>query len=216
MSSRVAMTAAACAFIALPQPSSAQEAGRAVKFPAGASAVTLKGTIAGQGDRTYVVTAVAGQTMQTLFSPSNRSCYFNVFEPGNATAVHIGSQSGNEFGRNPTLAGNYRFQVYLMRNAARRGETCRFSLSIELTGVPGGSSAGASDVQLRDRCKTEAAAMYGVAPRMISPGKVRKGGGGFRIDGTANKGAEGIKKLRCIFTADRSFSHIMAMTKDGE
>jgi hypothetical protein len=189
---------------------------QSVKFPPGANATTLTGTISGQTDRTYIVTAIAGQTLQTLFSPKNRSCYFNVFEPGNATAVHIGSSSGNEFGHNPTLAGSYRIQVYLMRNAARRGESCRFSLNIELTGAREGGSDGVSDQQMQDRCKGEAAPMYGVQPPQIKVGRVRSIAAGFEIDGTANKGAEGVKKLRCIFKPDRTFSHIMAMTPDGE
>jgi hypothetical protein len=193
----------------------AQQPPRTVKFPPGANAITLKGTISGRSDRTYVVTAIAGQTLQTLFSPTNRSCYFNVFEPGNATAAHVGSSAGNEFGQNPTTAGPYRIQVYLMRNAARRGETCKFSLSIELTGAPGGSTAGISDAQMRDRCKGEAAPMYGLQPLRIKVGRVRSVAAGFEIDGTANKGAEGIKKLRCIFKPDRTFSQIMAMTPDG-
>jgi hypothetical protein len=66
-----------------------------------------------------------------------------------------------------------------MRNAARRGEICRYSLSIEITDAPGGVSAGVSDLELQDRCKGEAAAMYGVQPRNIKPGAVKPGSGGF-------------------------------------
>ena len=194
----------------------ARQSGQTLKFAAGANAATVKGSIVGRKDRTYVVAAKAGQTLQMLFSPSNRSCYVNVFEPGNAQPVHVGSQAGNEFGRSATVDGAYRFQIYLMRNAARRGERCRFSLGIELSGQPGGSSAGVSDVQMRDRCKGEAAPMYGVPPRRISVRKVKAVAAGFTIDGTANKGAEGIKNLRCIFKPDRTFSHVMATTTDGE
>lgn len=207
--------AAMLCLAATTQSVSAQQSAQRVKFPPGAAATTIKGTMSGRVDRTYLVSTASGQTLQMLFSPSNRACYFNVFEPGNSTAAHIGSVAGNEFGRNPTVAGDYRLQIYLMRSAGRRGETCRFSLSIELTGTPGGSSAGISDAQLRDRCKGEAAPMYGVEPRRIKIGRVRSVGAGFEIDGTANKGAEGIKKLRCIFKPDRTFSHIMAMTPDG-
>jgi hypothetical protein len=194
----------------------AQPSTRPVKFPPGANAITLKGTISGRSDQTYIVTAISGQTLLTLFSPTNTSCYFNVFEPGTETAAHVGSSSGNEFGQNPTMAGQYRIQVYLMRSAARRNETCRYSLSIELTGAPGGSSASVSDPQMRDRCKGEAAPMYSVLPLRIKVGRVRSVAAGFEIDGTANKGAEGVKKLRCIFKHDRTFSHIMAMTPDGK
>ncbi len=194
----------------------AEDSTKTVAFPKGGTSTTLKGAIKGNNGVNYVFEAKAGQTMQMLFSPSNRSCYFNVFEPGADSAAHIGSTSGNEFGRNLTKSGVYRAQVYLMRNAARRGETCRYSLSIEITGAPGGVSAGASDIELQDRCKGEAAGMYGVQPRDIAPGAVQPGSGGFQIDATADKGADGIKKLRCIFKPDRSFDHIMAMTPDRE
>ena len=53
-------------------------------------------------------------------------------------------------------------------------------------------------------------------PRQIEVGEVRELSSGFAIDGTANKGADGIKKLRCLFTAGRTFDQIMAMTPDGE
>jgi hypothetical protein len=175
---------------------SAEQAARRIDFSPGTTATTLKGAISGRQDRTFIITATAGQTLQTLFRPSNRSCYFNVYEPGSDFAAHSGSTSGNEFGRNPTVAGEYRFQIYQMRNASRRGEPCNFRLSVELTGAPGGSSAGISDTQLRDRCKSEAATMYGVEPRQILVRQVRQTANGFSIDGTADKGPEGIKKRK--------------------
>jgi hypothetical protein len=187
-----------------------------VHFSPGATSTTLKGTIRGDAGVDYMFDARAGQTLQTLFSPSNRSCYFNLWEPGASEAAYIGSTSGNEFGKTLTRDGVYKAQVYLMRNAARRNEACRYSLSIEISGAPGGVSAGVSDLELKDRCKGEAATMYGVEPRRIAPGAVRPEPTGFRIDATANKGAEGVKRLRCLFRGDRSFDHIMAMTPDGE
>lgn len=102
-----------------------------------------------------------------------------------------------------------------MRGAARRGEACRYRLTLELTGAPGDGD-GVSDTAMRDRCKEAAAVMYTVAPGRIAPGTVVRAGGGDQIDATADKGAEGIKMLRCLFTAGRGFDHIMAMTPDGE
>jgi hypothetical protein len=103
-----------------------------------------------------------------------------------------------------------------MRNAARRHETCRYSLSIELTGAPGGVSAGVSDLMMGDECKANAAPMYGVASARIALGPVKPDGKGFGIDGTVDKGAEGVKKLRCLFGPQRTFDKIRAMTPDGE
>ena len=194
----------------------ADDANRKVVFPKGATATTVAGKISGRDGVNHLIDSGAGQTMQILFAPSNRSCYINVFTPGATEAAHIGSSAGNEFGVEHTKAGTYRVQTYLMRNAARRNETCRYRLSIEITGTPGGISAGVSDSMKQDVCKSEAAAMYGVEPRRIAVGPVRNLPGSSEIDGTADKKAEGTKKLRCIFRPDGKFDHIMAMTSDGE
>jgi hypothetical protein len=211
---QAAFLAAAASLVLFAAPSHATE--RTVRFKPGATATTLKGAIKGDRDATFVLQTVDGQVLQSLLTVSNRSCYFNVFEPGQQEAAHVGSSSGNEFGRSPTKAGAYRFQIYLMRNAARRNETCRYSLSIELTGKPGGASPGVSDRQMRDSCQAKVAQMYGVTPGRIRLSTIRQDRGGPLLDGTANKRAEGIKKFRCLYTPDRTLKDVMAMTPDGE
>lgn len=196
-------------------PAAAQGADRTVTFRPGTTATEIRGSIRGDRDQTYRFRTVPGQVMQVLFSPANRSCYFNAFEPGRVEAVHVGSLSGNEFGRSPTLAGEYRFQVYLMRNAARRNETCRFRISFEVTGVPGGVSAGVSDQAMRDRCRGRVASMYAVRTARIRLAGIAAAPEGPRIDGTVDKGAEGIKKFRCLYTPARQLRDVMAMTPDG-
>lgn len=203
-------------FVATQGPSPLAAAEQAVRFPAGATATTLKGRIRGDADATFVLQAVDGQVLQSLLTTSNRSCYFNVFEPGTEAAAHVGSSSGNEFGRSPTKAGAYRFQIYLMRNAARRNETCRFSLSLELTGQPGGASPGVSDDLMRDACRARVAQMYAVAGNRIRMGAMGRDGGTPAIDGTVDKGGEGIKRFRCLYTAERQLRDVRAMTPDGE
>jgi hypothetical protein len=58
--------------------------------------------------------------------------------------------------------------------------------------------------------------MYGVQPRQISTGPVRRVTNGYEIDGTADKGPEGLKELSCVFDVGRAFAHVRAMTPDGE
>jgi hypothetical protein len=215
------LAAAAIAIALLGGSALAADRAEVVKFGPGKTATNIRSALRGYDGVTYSIATVQGQTMQLLFAPSNRSCYFNVYAPGKEIgrdeAAFIGSTSGNEFGLNPTAAGVYKAQVYLMRNAARRKESCRFQLSIEITGPPGGVSAGVSDQSMMDSCKGSAAQMYGVQPRNIRiSGKVSARNGGFTVDGVTDKGAEGLKKLRCIFKSDRQFSHIQAMTSDGE
>jgi hypothetical protein len=189
---------------------------RTVRFRPGATGTEIAGSIRGNADVTYRLRTAQGQVMQVLFAPTNRSCYFNAFEPGRSEAVHVGSIAGNEFGRSPTAAGDYRFQVYLMRNAARRNEACRFRISFELTGAPGGASPGVSDRQMRDECRARVSAMYATPGRAIRLAAIRPGQDGARIDGTVDKRAEGIKRFRCLFTPERRLRDVMAMTPDGE
>lgn len=203
-------------------PAWAADRTEVVTFPAGKTAVSLRGTIRGDDGVVYRIDAGAGQTLQILFAPTNRACVINVYAPGKEIgrdeAAFIGSTSGNEFGVHPTAAGSYKAQLSLMRSAARRGQTCRYTLAVELTGPPGGASAGVSDQLMADACKAAAAPMYAVQPRKVTlSGKsIATSDGGFAIDGVVDKGGEGIKKLRCLYTPDRRFSHIQAMTSDGE
>jgi hypothetical protein len=194
----------------------AEQTLRDIRFKPGATATEIRGEIRGSANRNYGVQTAAGQVMQILFKSSNGACYFNAYEPGAAEAAHIGSTSGNEFGRSPTKAGQHRLQVYMMRSAARRNETCRFTLSIELTGTPGSASAGVSDAQMRDGCTAEAARQYGVAASRIRLAALRSAPDGPFIDGAADKGAEGVKRLRCRFDAARKLRDVMALTPDGE
>lgn len=194
----------------------AQSTGQQVTFASGSTSKEIRGTLRGSADANLLLRTAPGQVMQVLFAPSNRSCYFNVFEPGREDAVHNGSISGNEFGRSSTSGGEYRFQIYLMRNAARRNETCRYRISFEVTGAPGGVSAGVSDREMRDQCQARVASMYAVRSASIRMAAIRPSAEGPRIDGRVNKGAEGIKAFRCLFTPARQLRDVMAMTPDGE
>ena len=91
------LTAAAVILIH-PLAATAAEKTEAVKFKAGATSATIKGSIKGDDYVNYALEANAGQVMSILFSPSNASCYFNVLPPGSDEAIHIGSSAGNEFG----------------------------------------------------------------------------------------------------------------------
>lgn len=207
-----------CFFLAGTCIASAQSAPRVVKFAPGETATILKGTIKARNDARYLIDAASGQVIHALFQSSSKACYFNVTENGSGSADHIGSISGNEFGKNLTQAGSYRFDIYLARSGARRNRICRYQLTIELTGAPGGTSPGQSDVMMRDLCKGAAAPMYGVQPRSIvlKPRINSVPAGGFTINGTVNKGSEGKKTMRCIFKPDRTLDRVMATTADGE
>ena len=81
---------------------------------------------------------------------------------------------------------------------------------------PGVASADVSDRQMRDQCQARVAEMYAVPSGRIRLAAIRKDRQGPRIDGRVDKGAEGIKKFRCLYTSDRRLRDVMALTPDGE
>ena len=116
-----------------------------VRFKAGTSAATIKGSVTGYDTSSYLLGAKAGQVISVLFSANNNSCYFNFIEPGADSAIHMGEAAGNEYSGTLKESGDYRAEVYLMRNEARRGKTCNYSITFEISGQ-GDSTAGGDAV----------------------------------------------------------------------
>jgi hypothetical protein len=114
-----------------------------VRFKKGTSSATVSGRIKGYQSVDYLVHAKEGQTLSVTFKPSNLSTYFNVLPPGTDEALFVGSSSGNRFEAVLPADGFYTIRVYLMRNAARRNETAKYTLKVNLAGE-GSSAAGMS------------------------------------------------------------------------
>jgi len=111
---------------------------RPIQFAKGASSATVKGTIKGDQTIDYTVRASAGQTMTVSLKTSNASNYFNVLPPGSTgEAIFVGSSGGNRWQGVLATGGEYKIRVYLMRNAARRNETAKYSLTVGVTGRAG-------------------------------------------------------------------------------
>jgi len=79
---------------------------------------------------TYLLDVRAGQTINVSLQGSNRSGYFNVTAPRSDQALFNGSTSGDRWRGRAATSGRYKIEVYLMRNAARRGETMRYTLDV--------------------------------------------------------------------------------------
>jgi hypothetical protein len=105
----------------------------------GGNGTTIKGTIKGYQTVDYQLSAVAGQSIVIRFKSSNLSAYFNVLPPGSDEAIFIGSTSGNRFEAVLPSDGVYTIRVYLMRSAARRNETAKYTL--EVVNADGGKAA---------------------------------------------------------------------------
>ena len=107
---------------------------QSIQFKRGASSATLKGSIKGDQIVDYKLRAAAGQKMAVQFKPSGTSAYFNVLPPGSEEASFNGSVGGNDFSGELPAAGEYRIRVYLVRSAARRGESASYGLTVSVTG----------------------------------------------------------------------------------
>ncbi len=71
--------------------------------------------------------------MTVTLKSKNPSLYFNVIAPNASDeAIFIGSTSGDTYKDYLPESGTYTIRVYLMRNAARRGEVAPFTLNTRI------------------------------------------------------------------------------------
>ncbi len=116
----------------------AQDRTERISFAPGRSSRTVRGTISGYEGVDYLVNVRAGQRLAATLRTDNPSNYLNIKALGSSEALFNGSIDGNPGDIIVPSNGDYVIEVYLMRNAARRGERANFSLTIEATGgAPG-------------------------------------------------------------------------------
>lgn len=106
-----------------------------VRFPRGTSGTTLSDTVAGYQGIDYRLGVSTGQLMSVRLDTDNASNYFNITAPGASEALFVGSISGNSASIRIPSSGTYVISVYLMRNAAGRGETANFDLTLYVQGA---------------------------------------------------------------------------------
>ena len=135
--SRFFLAALTTAGLALAQPAMGQQQ-TVVSFAKGTSSQTLKGSIKGDQDHSYLVDARAGQTMTVTLASTKGSAEMNVWAPGNDTAISLGADDPYKVTVVLPTSGRYKVQVYQMRASARRGETANYTLTV---GVHGGATA---------------------------------------------------------------------------
>lgn len=128
---------ALAALLALPAAplSAAERRTEAIDLVAGARPLEIKGKVQGYQTVDYVLRGRAGQTLSVELKQSHPQNYFNLLPPGSEAAMFIGSTGGNFKGVLPA-DGDYTLRVYLMRAAARRHESSRYTLTLALAGQP--------------------------------------------------------------------------------
>ncbi|MEE4380202.1 MAG: hypothetical protein V2J55_22170 [Candidatus Competibacteraceae bacterium] len=113
-----------------------------VQFKANTSGTTIKAKIKGRETVDYLLGARAGQTLSVTLETDHSANYFNVIPPdADNEAVFVGSTEGNNYSGKLDLDGDWTIRVYLIRAAARRGETATYTLNIGITGEPDSAAA---------------------------------------------------------------------------
>ncbi len=157
-----------------------------VTFAAGSSGAVIDGAIKGHGTMHYLLGAKAGQVMRVKLATKSTSTYFNVFAPGKTPgqdeAMFIGDTGGDSFEGALPADGDYLIQVYLYRSAARKNESAKFTLNVEIA-AGGGAAEGQGDAKVAGtdfyatgeiNCAREAGQPLG----SCKFGVVRRGNGG--------------------------------------
>lgn len=119
----------------------AQQRTEQVQFARGTSGTTLQGRVTGDDGVDYRLSLRGGQALSVVLHSHNSSLYFNVIAPAAQEAMFVGSLSGNHFSGTVPASGDYTLRVYLMRNAARRGETAAFTMEVRAEAVHGAAGA---------------------------------------------------------------------------
>ncbi len=196
----VAAVAAAALVLAAAGPVSADAAIRSekVQFAKGASSAVIKGQLKGDATVDYTVRAAAGQTLAVKLQKTNAQNYFNVMPPGSTgSAMFVGDAGGDYSGVLPA-DGDYVVRVYLMRPAARRGESSNYTLTVGVTGKALAPVAASKDALVpgtsyHASAKVKCVPAFESTPRDCDAFVIRRG-----FDGTATVDIPGSAEKRSI------------------
>ena len=170
----------------------------AVQFAKGTSSADIKGQLKGDATVDYVVRAAAGQTLSVKLRKSNAQNYFNVMPPASqGSAMFVGDNGENYSGVLPA-DGDYTVRVYLMRPAARRGESSDYTLTVGVSGQALAPTAASSDALIpgtsyHASAKIKCVPAFETSPRECDAFVIRRG-----FDGTATLDIHGSVEKRSI------------------
>lgn len=106
-----------------------------VQFEQGKDSAIIESSITGYNTIDYVLGARQGQSMKVSMVTNNTASYFNILESGeDQVAMFNGSINGNHYEGQLPETGDYKIRIYLMRSAARRNETAKYTLTVSITG----------------------------------------------------------------------------------
>ncbi len=113
-------------------PAFSSFAAQAVVTAPGDAPQLFDGRVTGYETVDYEVTGEAAEILNVDLQSANGAAYFNILPSGTEEAIFVGANKGNVASVPLPAAGSYRIRVYLIRAAARREETARYTLAIGL------------------------------------------------------------------------------------
>ena len=107
-----------------------------ISFSKGTNQKTQTGKFIGYDNVQYRIYAKKGQILKFKLTSNNNLANINMFSPGKKPgkdeAFFIGSIKGQEGEIALPSTGEYIFQVYQMRNSARKNRTVSFNLDLQI------------------------------------------------------------------------------------
>lgn len=187
----------------------------AVQFAKGASSADIEGQLKGEATVDYVVRAAAGQTLSVKLQKTHAQNYFNVMPPASqGSAMFVGDNGENYSGVLPA-DGDYVVRVYLMRPAARRGESSNYKLTVDVSGKALAPTAASGDALVpgtsyHATAKIKCVPAFENTPRECDAFVVRRG-----FDGTATVDIPGSVEKRSILFVQGKPTASNAMARDA-
>lgn len=169
-----------------------------VQFAKGASSAVIKGQLKGDAMVDYLVRAAAGQTLSVKLQKTNAQNYFNVMPPGSTGSAMFVGDSGENYSGVLPADGDYIVRVYLMRPAARRGESSNYTLTVGASGKALAPITASKDTLIpgtsyHASAKIKCVPAFETTPRECDAFVIRRG-----FDGTATIDIPGSAGKRSI------------------
>lgn len=80
----------------------------------------------------YTVSLRKGQTLHVVLATNNPSSCFDIYAPNVTKPVFVGADSGSTHDFVAQTAGEHVVKVFLLRLAARDGQSARYTLELKL------------------------------------------------------------------------------------
>jgi hypothetical protein len=98
----------------------------------GKAAASFEASISDFEADAYVIPLRRGQSLEVLLATNNASNCFDIHAPGETKPVYVGAESGNTHRLPVQTSGDHVVRVFLLRLAARDGQSARYTLELKL------------------------------------------------------------------------------------